>query len=99
MSRSTKRQAVYGSCHRNPKGRKQIRIACEDDVPPRKGAIPPDAWEDLPRDKQAGLIWHLAIKLKRKDKLSYDEVYEKLRNKFKASELQYVINRLKRCHW
>jgi len=69
-------------CVRSPKGRKQALIN-----EARKGALPPDAYDDKPFDKQCFQTYDIAYDMI-KSGMEPNEVIKKLRNKYKLTHQQ-----------
>ena len=78
MGKTYKRQQIY-DYFRKPKGRKQAKI---NNV--RKGAIPPDSWDDVQHDDQCYVVYRLLEKMIDSN-ISDEEIEHKLVNKFKIS--------------
>ena len=74
MSRTWKRYS--GNCYRSPKGKRQALVAGG-----RKGAIPPDSWDDISFDKQCGLPFRVA-KGMAKQMATYEEIVQHVMKKF-----------------
>ena len=74
MSRTFRK--IPHSCVRSPRGRKQAII---NDA--RKGAIPPDAWDDQPHNKECWTPQSVAYKLSKRN-FSIEEIIHILIKKF-----------------
>jgi len=75
MARTYKKYT--GMCYRSPRGRVQARRAGV-----RKGAVPPDAWDDIAFDKQVYLPYTVAKGLA-KEGYSYGYIVRHVQKKFK----------------
>lgn len=73
--------------HRKPRGRKQALIEKSKFGKTRNKSIPPDAWDDLSYDNQIYLPYHAANHMVDQG-LKFDEIIQKLRQKFKLSHKQ-----------
>jgi len=60
MSRTWKKYT--GNCYRGPRGKRQALIAGVE----RKGAIPPDSWDDLRFDKHVDISFKVAAGMARR---------------------------------
>lgn len=81
MGKTIKR--LPSSCVRSPRGKKQALQARENGKI-RNKAIPPDAWDDKPYDKQAYMPYTIAWKMF-KDGKSEEQCFKTLTKKYKLS--------------
>lgn len=81
MSRTTRRFPI-GSYHRKPRGWKR---AVANNA--RYGAIPPNAWDDIPISKECWFPWELAFRLHAEGK-SKHEIRIILKRTFKLREFE-----------
>jgi hypothetical protein len=91
MSRTHKKQQIY-NCHRSLKGNlhKQAKLlSSESTAPVRKGAVPPNPWEDLQIDKQCFKVYDYIEQLD-KQKLPMDEIAIAVHKRFHEVSINYV---------
>ena len=78
------------NCVRTPKGRKQALINKA-----RRGAIPPNSWDDIPYDNHCYVPYNVAYRMQEQGK-SQEEIRNSLKKKFKLRdfEIEQVLNML-----
>lgn len=94
MSRTRRRQDMYHSV-RHPRGAVQAMRAVDDEVPARKSAIPPTAWDDARTGNEATMIWN-AVRRLVDSGLCEAQIRQKLKKRFSSAEINFAIKEFKR---